>query len=90
MLKNKLNKRDKRGDIGETVTWFIALLIILAIVLVSVWISFALSASKAIVVGDVKTDMGKSVQLAMKTNIAEQLNNENKQQIEDILKQQNG
>jgi hypothetical protein len=83
---------DRSGQIGETVTWFVAALIILMVVIIFVFLSFLMSKTKAINVGDVRTDLGKnSDQLTMKTSIAEQLsNNENKQEIEDILKKQNG
>jgi hypothetical protein len=92
--KNKLRKiirKDKRGQVGETITWFVAALIIIVAALIFVWISFLMSKTKAISIGEVRTDLGKdSEQLAMKTSLAEQINSENKQQIEDILKQQNG
>lgn len=81
----------KRGTLGETVTWLVAAMIIIVAILVFVWLSFLMSKVKAINVGDVRTDLGKnSEQLAIKTSIAEQLNNENKQQIENILNRQNG
>jgi hypothetical protein len=86
-------KKDRRGQgIGETLTWVVAGLIILMIVIVFFFLSFLMSKIKVISIGDVRTDLGKSSeQLAVKTNLAEQLtNNENKQQIDDILKKQNG
>jgi hypothetical protein len=102
MLNNKLKRRDKnrkflqsdflkknrRGTLGETVTWFIAIVIIFGIVLASTWISFGMSKVKAITIGDVRTDLGKnSEQLATKTSIAEQINNQNQQIIDNLLKQ---
>ena len=82
----------KKAQIGETITWVFATLIIIGIVLIFIWISFLMSKSRFIGVGDVRTDLGKeSEQLTTKTSIAEQLtNNENKSMIEDILKKQNG
>jgi Na+-transporting NADH:ubiquinone oxidoreductase subunit NqrF len=89
MLNYKLGKK---GQIGETITWVLATLIIIGIVLISIWISFLMSKSRSISVGDVRIDLGKeSEQLTTKTSIAEQLtNNEDKSMIEDILKKQNG
>lgn len=82
----------KKAQIGETITWVLATLIIIGAVLIFIWISFLMSKSRIIGVGDVRTDLGKeSEQLTTKTSIAEQLtNNENKSMIEDILKKQNG
>jgi Na+-transporting NADH:ubiquinone oxidoreductase subunit NqrF len=82
----------KKAQIGETITWVFATLIIIGVVLIFIWISFLISKSKSISVEDVRMDLAKeSEQLTTKTSIAEQLsNNENKLMIEDILKKQNG
>lgn len=85
-------KINKRGQIGETLTWFVAILIIIAVMIIFIGLSFLMSKTKAISIGDIRTDIGKnSEQLATKTIIAEQLgSNVNKQEIDDILKEQNG
>ena len=81
----------KKGQIGETVTWIPATLIIIGILLIFIGISFLMSKSKAIGIGDVKIDLGKnSEHLAIKTSMAEQLNNQNKDKIENTLREQNG
>jgi ribosomal protein L27 len=102
---NKLDKSNKRAQIGETITWFIATVIIIGVLLIFIWISFLISKAKAVSAGDisylisgtktisgVSTDLGKeSAVLAGKTMLAENItNNEDKQAIEDILKKQNG
>jgi hypothetical protein len=84
-------KFNKRGEVGETLTWVFATLIIIFVIIFFVALSLLMSKFKTINAGDVQTDLGKnSEQLAVKTSIAEQLNNQNKQEIENILQQQNG
>lgn len=94
MLNYKFKKLNKKGQstIGETLTWFIATVIIVVVILVFVWISFLMSKVKAVNIGDVTTDLGKnSEQLTMKTTLAEQLgSNVNRQEVDSILKEQNG
>ncbi len=81
---------DRRGQIGATLTWLVAVIIIVAALIIFVAISLLLAKVKAVSVGDVRTDSGSSEQLAMKTTLAEQLtNNRDKQKIEEVLKEQN-
>ncbi len=87
----RYRKIERRGQIGETFTWVFATVIILVIMLVALWISFLISKTKLIAVANVNSDLEKeSTVLTVKTSLAEQLNSQNKQMIEDILKKQNG
>jgi hypothetical protein len=84
---SKCNKA-KKGQVGETISWLIATLVIIGVLLLFIWISVMMSKVKVIAVGDLRTDSGKeSVILTMKTSLANQLNNENKEVIDNILKE---
>jgi TRAP-type mannitol/chloroaromatic compound transport system permease small subunit len=77
----------KKGQIGETVTWIIATLVIIGILIIFILVSSLMAKIKAIHVGDVKTDMKESNLVKEKTSFAYQLtNNKNKDIIENILK----
>jgi hypothetical protein len=84
--------KNKKGQIGDLVVWIPATLIIIGVIILFVYISLAMSLVKAVHVGDVQTDLGNasSIRLNVKTSIAEQLNAQNKETIDYILKQQNG
>lgn len=85
-------KISKRGQVGETITWLVATLIIVGILIIFIFFSVLMSKSKVIAIGDVKTDLTKeSKSLDMKTFLAHQLaNNKNKEIIDNILKQDDG
>jgi hypothetical protein len=89
MLNYKLNKK---GTLGEGITWVIATLIILMAVFIFIWISSLISKTKAIHPGDIRIDMEEeSTSLIMKTSFAEQLTpSKDNQKIEEILNEQNG
>jgi len=86
MSKYRLNKS---GQVGETVSWIVATLIILAILLIFIWISVLMAKVKTIGIGNIQTDSGTKVDLlAQKTSFANQLaNNQNKEMIDNILKE---
>jgi len=86
MLRYKLGKK---GQVGETVSWVVATIIIVAILLIFIWISVLMAKVKTVGIGDVQTDSGTKVDLfAQKTAMANQLdNNQNKEMIDNILKE---
>lgn len=89
MLRYKILK-DKRGaELGETITWIVATLIIIGILLVFIFFSVLMSKVKDIVMENIKTDLPKeSAMLTMKTFLAHQiLNGKDKEIIDNILKQ---
>lgn len=81
--------KDKKGQVGETVSWVVATIIIVAILLIFIWISILMAKAKNFSTGDVQTDSGTKVDLlAQKTAMANQLdNNQNKEMIDNILKE---
>ncbi len=82
-------KIGKRAQIGETITWIIATLIIIGTLVVFIFFSVLMSKVKNIAIGDIKTDLTKeSVSLNVKTSLAHQIaNNKNKEIIDNILKE---
>lgn len=82
-------KIGKRAQVGETITWIVATLIIIGILLIFIWISILMSKVKVIGIGNLKTDLTKeSVSLNVKTSLAHQIaNNKNKEIIDNILKE---
>jgi hypothetical protein len=85
MLRYKL-LRSKKGEIGETLTWIVATLIIVGILIIFLFLSAGI---KRILVEDVKSDLPKeSVSLGLKTTLAYNITNEkNKQVITNLLRQ---
>ncbi len=84
-------KIDKKGQIGETMTWIVATLIIIGVMLLFLFFSLLMSKSKAINVGELKSDTVNVIEKStVKTSLAEKLNNQNKEIIDNVLKQQNG
>lgn len=77
MLSNKLNKR---GQVSETLTWIIATIIIIVVLLVFIYASIALGKTKGI---DTKVDLKESSVdwINVKTNLAYSLNNANREKI---------
>lgn len=87
-LPSILLPRSCSGQIGETVTWIIATLIIIGILIIFLVVSSLMSKVKAVRVGDVGTDLKESTLVQQKTSFAYQLtNNKNKEIIENILKE---
>ena len=88
MLRYKVLK-DKRGaELGETLTWIVATLIIIGILLVFIFFSVLMARVKAIAMENIKTDLPKeSAMLTMKTSLAHNLTNgKDKEIIDNILK----
>jgi len=87
----KYRKIGKKGQVGETVSWIIATIIIIGILLIFIWISFLMSKVKIVKVGDVETDIKESNLLKEKTSFAHQIAGyRDKEIIDNILKEQNG
>jgi hypothetical protein len=85
----KIDKR-KKAQVGETVTWVVATIVIIGILIIFLVVSSIMSKVKAVHMGDVKIDMKGSNLIKEKTFLAEQLNNQNKEKIESVLNEQNG
>ncbi len=85
----KYNNKNKKAQIGETLSWVVATLVIIGILLIFIYISVLMSKVKIISVGNVKTDLEKESQiLNMKTSLSHKLvNNENKDIIDNLLKE---
>lgn len=84
MLKYKIGKK---AQIGPTLTWIFATLIIFSILAFFVFASIGLSKLKFIGVGELKSDLEKeSLILEGKTNLAYELNSINKKIIEEAIK----
>jgi TRAP-type mannitol/chloroaromatic compound transport system permease small subunit len=81
--------RNKKGQTGETISWIVATLVIIGILLIFIWISVLMSKVKIVKIGDVKTDLPKEPQsLNVKTALAHKIaNGKNKEVIDNILKE---
>lgn len=76
MLKNK------KAQVGETITWIIATVVLIVILIVFIFISAALSKTKFLNV-NIKANLeDKTDWIDMKTEIAYSINSENKNRIE--------
>lgn len=80
---------NKKAQTAETISWIVATLVIIGILLIFIYISVLMSKVKVVGIGDVKTDLGEgSAILNIKTSLANQLTNgKNKDVIDNILKQ---
>ncbi len=100
MLKNKKTRdfsrvtrtllpRNRSAQVGETVSWIIATLIIIGILLIFIWISVLMAKVKTISLGDSTPDAEtESTLIEGKISMAHQLaNNKNKNVIDNILKE---
>jgi len=78
----------KRAQIGETVIWIIATLVIVGVLLLFIFISSLMSKVKTIHVGNLETDVKVTNLLKEKTSFAYQLTDyKNRELIEGILKE---
>jgi len=81
-------KKSKKAQVGETVSWVIATLIIVGILIIFLFVSVLMSKAKFVRIGNVETDLKESNLLKEKTSFAYQLTNyKNKDIIENILKE---
>jgi hypothetical protein len=87
-----LNYKNKnKGQVGQTVFWLIATLVIVVTLIIFIIVSISMSTIKDIKLllsSNVKSDLnGQSQIFIQKTILAEELNDANQAQIEEILKQ---
>ena len=89
MFNYKLNKH---AQVGETVTWIVATLIIIGILMIFIYVSVLISKVKVVSVSSINVDSESTIDLlSQKTFFAYNLtNNKDKVLIDNILKQQNG
>jgi hypothetical protein len=76
---------NKRAQVGETLTWIIASIIILVVLVVFIYASVGLAKTKNITTRDIGSDelgAGNGDWINMKTSLAFSLNNKNKNIIE--------
>jgi hypothetical protein len=78
---------NKKGQTGETISWIIATIVIIGILILFIYLSTLLAKVKTIDVGNLRTDLSKnSLVLAEKTSIAHQLaGDKNKEVIDQII-----
>jgi hypothetical protein len=89
MLNYKLNKR---AQVGETVSWIVATLVIIGILIIFIYVSVLMSKVKVVGIGAINfySESGVDI-LAQKTSFAYNLtNNKNKELIDGILLKENG
>jgi len=81
----------KKGQTGETVSWIIATLVIIGILILFIYASVLMANVKGVSIGNLQTDLSKeSLVLTEKTNLSNVvLNNKNKDTIDNILKNEN-
>lgn len=79
----------KRAQIGETISWVVATIIIIGILIISIYISTLMAKVKNIEIGDLKTDLEKeSIVLSMKNSLSYNLSSDkNKEIINNALKE---
>jgi hypothetical protein len=78
---------NKKAQIGHTLTWVLATIIIIFVLLIFIFASAGLSKIKFIGVGELKSGLNEeSSILEEKTNIAYELNNANKEIIKEAIK----
>lgn len=83
-----LIKGRKRAQVGETVSWIIATLIIIALLIIFIYLSILISKGKVVRVGGVETDIGEGGLLKEKTLLAYRISDyKDKEVIEDILEE---
>jgi hypothetical protein len=89
MLNSKIYS--KRGQIGETVSWLIATLVIIGILILFIWASVLMANVKGVSIGNLQTDLAKeSLVLTEKTALSNVImDNKNKDTIDNILQNEN-
>jgi hypothetical protein len=91
MLNSKNYLIHKRAQVGETVSWVIATVVIIAILIFFIYVSILISKTKAIGLSNLQSDIsGKPASLMQKTSFGYQLSeNKNKELIDSILDKEN-
>jgi hypothetical protein len=83
--------KDKRGQIGETITWIIATVVIIGVLIFFIYLSVLISKTKIIQTLNLQLDVSEKSELLTQKNLfSYQLTNDlNKEMIENILKENN-
>jgi hypothetical protein len=84
---------NKKSEAGETLTWFVATIIIIVILIIFIYFSSVLSKAKNIEVQFRSVSLTDGSQVTVdwigeKTNIAHKINNSNKNFIEEWINEQ--
>jgi len=84
-------RSNNKGQVGETMSWVVATLIIIGILIAFIYISVLMADLKKISLADIHTESEQGVDiLSEKTVLAHTLaNNKDKQQIDQILGEKN-
>jgi len=88
MLDKRKIQRNKKAQLGETMTWIVATLIIIVALIMFIYTSSILAKIKVINLPDLKIDSEKDINwLETKTLFAHsQSNNQNKEKIDEWIK----
>ena len=87
--KNSFFPKNRKAQIGETMTWVIATIAIIVILILANYASFAYSQTKDLGGGRLKIERGDDL-LEMKTSLAHTLTNDkNKNAIDEWLEREN-
>jgi hypothetical protein len=83
--------KSKKGQAAETVSWLIATLVIVGILILFIYASVLMANVKGVSIGNLQTDLAKqSLVLTEKTNISNVImSNKNKDTIDNILINEN-
>lgn len=84
-------KKTNRGQVGETISWVIATVVIIGILILFIYISILISKTKAIGLLNLQSDVAEKPEVLMqKTSFSHQLaGNLNKEIIDNILNEEN-
>lgn len=87
--KNSFFPKNHKAQIGETLTWVVATIVIIVILILAIYLSFAYSKTKDLGGGRLKIERGDDL-LEMKTSLAHELaNDKNKNAIDEWLEREN-
>jgi flagellar biosynthesis protein FlhB len=89
MLNNskKENMTNKRGQVGESVTWIIATIVLIGILMIFIFISVALSKTKSLEVGLKEGAEDSADWINSKTQMAYSISASNKNKIQGWISQ---
>jgi hypothetical protein len=86
-MLNYKKKKNKSGQTGETLSWVVATLVMVGILILFIYLSSLIGKTKSLTIGDVSSDLSKKiVVLSEKTSLAHSLaQNKNKEEIDKII-----
>jgi hypothetical protein len=87
--RNSFFSKNNKGQTGETISWVIATLVIIGILIIFIYLSTLIGKTKSLTIGDLGSDLSKkSVVLSEKTLLSHSLaQNKNKEDINKIISQ---